>query len=219
MSLQGLFGPGVTVVEGSVGDFQGPLLGVERDRAQRMAPGRRAQFTAGRHLARTVLGRIGADAGVLPIGVQGAPVWPDDVVGAITHCGDGLSGRVAVAVASKSTHIALGLDVEADAPLEPAVRAMIIDEVENRVLADDPTLSDMLFFSIKETIYKAVFPLSRRFLDFHDVRIDIDRETMGFVGRILPGDWPSSLPDSVSGRYRMSDGFIATGAEVRRNQD
>ena len=229
MNLHALFGPGVTLVEGLVGDYQGPLIGAERDRAERMSPARRAQFTAGRHLARMVLRQLGIDAGALPVGTHGEPLWPEGVVGAITHCGNGsistarrflaLEGRCAVAVASSATHIALGLDIEADTALEPALRVRIIDDAENTAVADNPKLSDMLFFSIKESVYKAVFPLSGRFLDFHDVRVSVDREAMRFVARILPEDWPPVLPDTIAGRYRTSGGLITTTAEVRRIRD
>jgi len=219
VNLHALFGPGVTLVEGLVGDNQGPLIGAERDRAERMSPARRAQFTAGRHLARMVLRQLGIDAGALPVGTHGEPLWPESVVGAITHCGNGLEGRCAVAVASSATHIALGLDIEADTALEPALRVRIIDDAENTAVADNPKLSDMLFFSIKESVYKAVFPLSGRFLDFHDVRVSIDREAMRFVARILPEDWPPALPDTIAGRYRASGGLITTAAEVRRIRD
>lgn len=136
---------------------------------------RRREFTTARWCAREALARLGyPPVPVLP-GARGAPVWPVGVVGSITHC----AGYRAAAVARTSAMATLGVDAEPNAPLPPGVlETVAVDEELEWVaelLRDDPSVRwDRVLFSAKESVYKAWFPLARRWLDFRDTSIMID---------------------------------------------
>ena len=101
-----------------------------------------------------------------------APVWPDGVVGSITHAGN----FAAAAVAWAADIAALGIDSEQI--IDPAAARDIADVcmVEEPALfkaADGRSFCEFctFVFSAKESVFKCLFPLTRKFFEFSDVRI------------------------------------------------
>jgi 4'-phosphopantetheinyl transferase EntD len=209
-----LFAPGVMLASGRVADHQAPPAGAEEALAARMTPARRAQFTAGRMLARKALARLGVAATALPRAASGAPVWPAGCVGSITHCGEGAAGWCIVAVAHGDARLSLGLDAEVDRPLDPALVERVLRPEETRRRTGDDDLLTTVIFSAKESVYKALNPLTGRFLDFHDVAIALDVAGGEFAARVLQPDWPTTAPRRLSGRWRRQGGLVLTAVEV-----
>ena len=138
--------------------------------SRRHAPGRAAEFRAGRACARRAMRALGLpDAPLLPDETR-APVWPAGVVGSITHC----AGYCAAAAAKARDLAALGIDAEAHGsfPHDVARRVAAAAEIASfaRFVAS-PDIAACAVFSAKESLYKAVFPLSRTFLDFDEVMV------------------------------------------------
>jgi 4'-phosphopantetheinyl transferase EntD len=134
---------------------------------------RRKQFTAGRVLARDAWQRLGVPAQPLLNDAQRVPRWPAGVVGTITHT----HGWCAAAVARSDDFAALGADVEAATPLEQNLWERICRPAERRLLEDSPELGGVLgkaYFSAKESIYKALYPSVRVFLDFQSMQIALE---------------------------------------------
>jgi len=147
---------------------------------------RRREFTTARACAREALGQLGVPAQEILSGPRGEPLWPQGVVGSITHC-DGYRGS---AVGRRSDFAAIGVDAEVDAALPSGLLGDIALPEERRALAaltrEDPAPSwDRLLFSIKESVYKAWFPLAGRWLGFEDALVEIDRENGSFTARLL----------------------------------
>jgi 4'-phosphopantetheinyl transferase EntD len=211
--LDDLFGPGVAVAEGPVSAHQGALVGAEEALAARMAPGRRAQFVAGRTLARAALGTLGAAPVAIGRAAGGSPVWPAGFVGTITHCGDGADGWCAAAVAPADRCRGLGLDAELDRPLDDPVAALVLTPSEAASIAGDAGLTTA-FFCTKESLYKALHPLTGIFLDFHDVEVELDPAAGRFSARVRLADWPPAAPREVEGRLRRTHGMILTVIEL-----
>ncbi len=147
---------------------------------------RRREFSTGRACARDALGQLGVPPREILSGPRGEPLWPEGIVGSITHC-DGFRG---CAVARRSDFAAIGIDAEVDAALPDGLLGDIALPEERRALAalarEDPTPSwDRLLFSIKESVYKAWFPLTGRWLGFEDARVTINRGNRTFTARLL----------------------------------
>ena len=88
----------------------------------------------------------------------------------MTHC----AGYRAAAVARSGDLAAVGIDAEPHAPLPPDVLELVArpeERVELTALEEArPDLHwDRILFSAKEAVFKAWFPLTRRWLDFTDV--------------------------------------------------
>jgi 4'-phosphopantetheinyl transferase EntD len=69
---------------------------------------------------------------------------------------------------------------------------------------------DRLLFSVKESIYKAWFPLAERWLGFEDAIVSIDRPQGTFSARLLvPGPHVEGRElRSFHGRWLAVDGFV-----------
>jgi 4'-phosphopantetheinyl transferase EntD len=75
---------------------------------------------------------------------------------------------------------------------------------------------DRLLFSAKESVYKAWFPLTGRWLGFEDAAVTIDAGAGTFTARLLvPGPAVNGTPmDSFSGRWLARDGLIVTAIVI-----
>jgi len=152
-------------------------------------------------------------------GLRGAPRWPDGVVGSMTHCDD----YRAAALARASDVASIGIDAESHGPLPDGVRGMIARDEELADLAEltraDPRVHwDMVLFSAKESVYKAWFPLTQRWLDFAEASVAIDADLRTFAARLLvPGP---TLADrtltSFDGRWLVRGGLVLTSIVVRQ---
>ena len=134
---------------------------------------RQAEFFFGRWVARTALLEGGLPCVAVPRDTSGAPLWPPSTVGSITH----IDGLAAAAIASRSSHRYMGLDLErlAVGENQHALRRLVIDQDELQLLealdARELDLWVTLAFSAKESFYKAAYPSVGRFFDFTAVRI------------------------------------------------
>jgi enterobactin synthetase component D / holo-[acyl-carrier protein] synthase len=178
---------------------------------------RRREFVTGRACARQALARLGFHPCSVPGGPGGAPVWPQGVVGSITHC----RGYVACAVASREMLGAVGIDAEPHEPLNGEILPEIVTPAENRRLTDlsaawPDVHWDRVWFSAKEAVYKAWFPLTGRWLGFHDAEVTLDGTTGRFVAQLLvPG---ARINDesigSFSGRWLVRHSLALTAVVV-----
>ena len=166
---------------------------------------RRREFTTGRHLARSALSRLGVAPTALLSGPRREPLWPPGLVGSITHC----AGYRAAAVAMDATVVTVGIDAEPNEPLPDGVLESISlieerDWVARLLRTESGVRWDRLLFSLKESVYKAWFPLTRRWLNFEQAMITLDPAAGTFDARLLVP--APTLPDGrvlvgFSGRW------------------
>jgi 4'-phosphopantetheinyl transferase EntD len=200
--------------------LDGVLFPEEEEIVGRSVEARRREFVTGRVCAREALALLGVGPRAIPSGPKGDPVWPEGVVGSITHC----EGYRACAVGRGSDFATLGVDAEVDAPLPEGLLGDIALPEERRRLAalarERPGASwDRLLFSIKESVYKAWFPLAERWLGFEDATVTIDPAECTFSARLLvsgPRFGKSELT-GFSGRWTIAEGVILTAIAVPAN--
>lgn len=200
--------------------LDGVLFPEEEEIVGRSVEARRREFVTGRTCAREALALLGVPPRAIPSGPKGDPVWPEGVVGSITHC----DGYRACAVALRSDLVTLGVDAEVDAALPDGLLGDIALPEERRRLAalerEQPGQSwDRLLFSIKESVYKAWFPLAERWLGFEDATVTIDPAESTFSARLLvsgPRLGESELT-GFSGRWTIAEGVILTAIAVPAN--
>lgn len=149
---------------------------------------RRLEFVTARACARDALALLDLPAQAIPSGSRGEPLWPAGVVGSITHC----EGYRACALARATDLVTIGVDAEVNEPLPKGVlRDIALPQERHWIgsLARDTwgVNWDRLLFSIKESVYKAWFPLAQRWLDFEDAVVTIDREGTFSARLLVPG--------------------------------
>ncbi|TCK24510.1 4'-phosphopantetheinyl transferase family protein [Pseudonocardia endophytica] len=210
--------PDGVVTECAYGDEPGAeLLGPERDLVARAVESRRSEVATVRHLARRALGRIGQAPVPIPVNRRGAPRWPDGVVGSMTHC----AGYRAAAVAQACATASLGVDAETDAALSDGVLDTVTLPSERsriaRLAARHPDVHwDRLWFSAKESVFKAWYPLTGLELDFDEADISVDPSDGRFSARLLvPGpEIGGTRVDVFSGRWSAGHGLIVTAVHL-----
>jgi 4'-phosphopantetheinyl transferase EntD len=180
----------------------------EQEVIARAVDKRRREFTTARACARAALARLGLPPTPIPRGAAGAPQWPAGVVGSITHC----AGYRACAVARRADVVTIGVDAEPHEPLPDNVLGTVASGQEQARLAElsaaVPDVHwDRLLFSAKESVYKAWYPLTGRWLGFSDAALDFSPESGRFTARILLADAPIN---GFNGRWLVAGGLLAT---------
>lgn len=185
---------------------------------RRAVPKRRNEFAAGRAMARAALARLGFSARSIPVGENREPLWPDGAVGSISH-----DGNLCIAVAASEMDVALlGIDLTMRAPLEAEVVKMIctaeeIAAAKNSIdrLRFDPY---KLIFSIKESVYKCLFPVVQEVFDFHCVSVSLDPAsevaTVSLLDRELFSERMCAL--RIEARYCSFDDFLFSAVWIAR---
>lgn len=194
---------------------------------------RRREFGTVRHCARRALGALGVAPAPILKGERGAPLWPAGTVGSMTHC----AGYRAAAVARRADVLTIGMDAEPHAALPEDVLetiGLVTERQRDRELrgAHPGVCWDRLLFSAKESVYKAWFPLTRRWLGFEQADIVL-RPDGTFLAELLVSEAESAIradalpetaaggpagtaavPRELRGRWLVADGLLATAIVI-----
>lgn len=179
---------------------------------------RRREFAQVRDCARRALAQLGA--GQVPIlpGQGGCPTWPAGIVGSMTHC----DGYRAAAVGRAAEILSIGIDAEQHLPLDGDVVTTILTPAERGHLATlrqrYPDIHwETLLFSIKESVYKAWFPLTGAWLGFEEATVRIDATRRSFLAELaVPIPVPYGHPIvSLAGRWLVRSRHVLTAIIVR----
>jgi 4'-phosphopantetheinyl transferase EntD len=177
---------------------------------------RRREFGTVRYCARKALLKIGVPAVPVLPDVDGAPRWPAGVVGSMTHC----AGYRAAVVARSHELWGVGIDAEPHAAMPNAALDLILrDEERERLLALADARPDRhwdrILFCAKEAVYKAWFPLTRRWLDFADVSITAHLDgTFWACLRVRVPRVAGVYLDGFSGRWVVGRGLVVAATSV-----
>lgn len=140
---------------------------------QRSVAKRQTEFLAGRLCARAALQQLDGPHAAPGIGEDRAPQWPAHISGAITHS----NGHAAAVVALKRDWQALGMDLENLLSVERAQRlarqVLTPQEVQRMAAgrAEDLALWVTLTFSVKESLFKALYPLVQQRFYFEHAEV------------------------------------------------
>jgi 4'-phosphopantetheinyl transferase EntD len=216
--LRELFPPGVLTADlrGS-GDPDAlyPEEARHLKKAQRM---RAEEFAAGRSCARLLLREFGIEHFAIEVGADRQPLWPENLVGSITHT----AGYCAAAAAPKICLRSVGIDTEIAASVKPALWRGICTPSETAWLHSLPTPQQLsaatVIFSAKEAFYKCQFHLTQERLGFQDVAVELAGPTEArgafriVANRRIGLERHAALP--LQGQYLFHEQFITCGIAV-----
>jgi enterobactin synthetase component D len=187
---------------------------LERARAKR-----RIQFIAGRVCARGAIEQVRPNdlIGAIPQDTDGCPIWPQGFVGSISHSATFATAAVTLRSAARG----LGVDVEPVMSREAAdeVAPFVASGDETRRVAQmaslDPLETMTFLFSAKESLFKALYPPTRRHFDYLDCEVvRLDPRARAFSIRFKPPFDAVFGAGEFSGRYALADGDVQTGVLV-----
>ncbi|MGH3857446.1 MAG: 4'-phosphopantetheinyl transferase family protein [Pseudonocardiaceae bacterium] len=209
---------GVVGVEAFDDPVEAVLYPGEAEVLSRAVDKRRREFRTVRHCARQALRQLGLPPVAILPGERGEPQWPSGVVGSMTHC----AGYRAAALAHSRDLRTLGIDAEPHLPLPAGVLGVIARDEERERLselaaADNATCWDRILFCAKESVYKAWFPLTHRWLGFEHAAVTItpgttDPAAGSFSARLLvPGQTTTGDPlTRLDGRWLRGADLVIT---------
>jgi enterobactin synthetase component D len=172
---------------------------------------RRAEFLAGRLAAVSALRALGV-AGRPVRREDGSPVWPAAAVGSISHG----AGRALCVVARSSEFRSLGIDAERllDTEMKTELGQRICFDRERELLGGLLGVPDhervSLAFSVKESLYKCLYPHVGRFMDFHAAEVVAARGQR--LDAMLAGELTLRLRQDWSEAFRAGHELMATFA-------
>lgn len=195
-----------------------PMLPIDRpidvpDALMRAQPRRRAEYQAGRVAAGRAVAQVIGRIEPPRMGPHRAPLWPDGVVGSISH-----SNGQAVAIAgSTDQYRGLGVDLEQvlgdrDATL---IAPQVLRPAEQR--AGPNLLRLTTIFSAKESLFKALYPIVQRMFWFHDaavVTLNDDGTGSLRLCRGLGPEWPHG--QGIQFRHCRYGDAVLTRIEINR---
>lgn len=188
-------------------------LPAEEDYIQRAVEKRKSEFRAGRHSARAVLDQLGIRDFPLRVGNQRQPLWPDGVIGSISHT----EGMCACVGLREGKYSAIGIDIEKREPVDKSSLPLICSRKELGIIKELEAQNDnqiplcKLIFSAKECVHKVYHPLNGHTLDFLDAEIELDLENQTFIAYITnPEKNPKTPIKSLKGAYDFSENYLFT---------
>lgn len=212
VDLAELFPAFVATAMAPLGSHTTSPFAEERQAVARAVSDRRSQFFGGRACARAALGSLGYPPAPLGVGPGREPLWPNGVVGSISH-GGAWCGAVA---ARASEARGLGLDVEVlDPVVSQEVEHLVHTAEERRALPSSSAerhRATTVAFGAKECVYKCLFPLTGWRLELHDVTVGVDLAGSSFRARLADDQRHEELGlQHLDGRFTIADGHVFTG--------
>jgi 4'-phosphopantetheinyl transferase EntD len=216
--ISGLFPQGVAAAELRLAGDPALLYPEESAGVAKAVQTRVQEFAAGRLCARRALAEFGiTDFPLLP-GPDRVPLWPESMVGSITHT----AGFCSAVVAERRRFAALGLDAEVVGDLKRRLWPRICVAAEMAWIESMPAsvqaAAATLIFSAKEAFYKCQYSVTQERLDFGDLQVGlIESAEAGWSGQegavIVTPTRPLSIakvgPASLRGHYRFHDPYVS----------
>jgi 4'-phosphopantetheinyl transferase EntD len=178
------------------------LLPGEREAIAAACESRQREFATGRWCARNLLADMGVGKKEIRRGKNNEAVWPEGICGSITHT----KGACCVIAAFQTNYETVGIDIEKATRLirSPARRLFLNkDEIDwtSGLPAGSPDVY-LTIFSIKESMYKMLYPLVKKVIPFSALsvlrlkddgvfscHVNKDLNEAISLGRILHGQW------------------------------
>ncbi len=153
------------------------------EKLQSAHPKRIKEFIGGRHCVFKAAKNLGFKIKSLPMDDKGAPIWPNEIVGSISHT----KGFAIAAVALKKNYKSIGIDTEViiNETKFSVIEKNILTNFDKQFISTKnyPSKNEIytLIFSAKEALFKLINPLAHTYFGFNEANmIDIDLSNKTF---------------------------------------
>lgn len=196
------------------GDIYEKLTFEEPEHIRKAVTKRRAEFLAGRIAAMVALESLDAREVGVATGTHRNPIWPQGYLGSISHT----SERALAVVAPEGSVTYLGIDHEAMIPMNVATKIapQILNSDEMQLyyqLSIDFDQFCTIVFSVKESIFKAIYPKVERYINFSEARVTaVCTESHSFSVELCSTLLAGELEEGkvFKGHFISCDSFVTT---------
>jgi len=207
-SMQRILPAGVIAVEHWGLGCEQDLLPEEARCVEKAVAKRRLEFAAGRRCARLALARLGVTPGPLLPDEDRTPRWPSAIVGSITHSG----AYCAAAVGWMAQFRGIGIDAEQLGAVDSSLWPTVCSAGELAWLGSQPAEEHAAlatkFFCAKEAFYKCQYAATGRWLDFHDVAVNVAADTFAATTAAARGGL------SATGAFWIGNGVVLAALAI-----
>jgi len=183
----------------------------EAEYARSLRAYRQVSFVGGRLALRTACVQLGDEPPPILPDDLGAPRLPEPFSGSISH-----KRTLAVGMVGQARNGTLGVDLEEYAPQRLNIATAILTDAEIETIEQLPEnrrwIALLTRFSIKESIYKALNPHVRRYIDFKEAEVTPDLEGAATVRLRLAN---REGPFAIEARYEWFQGRLLTSVRAR----
>lgn len=170
---------------------------------------RQAHFTAGRLCAHAALEALGVQHAPILADSARAPLWPQAVVGSITHT-DGFCGAV---VALRSQFSGIGIDAEVRERVDEELWEQILTTAELSRLYKQPAAKRKelatIIFCAKEAFYKCQYQVTTAWLGFEGAEVVIQDQQ--FVLHLVESVGSLVRGQNYVGRFELLPSLVVAG--------
>jgi len=211
--ITSLFPHTVITYETDLENFEGEIYPEEEVLIFNAVEKRKKEFTVGRLCAKKALSEFGIYCYPVLMNKDRSPIWPEGIVGSITHTMD----YCGIALARKDRIRSVGLDAEIIDEVKEEYREIICSKDELDWIFQLPSRERQrylsLFFSAKECFYKFQYPLTREWVGFKEVRVLIEDIKTHEFKIILLKDINEQFRRNrfFNGNYFMNNRHVVTG--------
>jgi 4'-phosphopantetheinyl transferase EntD len=160
LAWQQLLPKGVAISAGPPLENPVPLTDTERLSVGNVGMERARELRNGRTYAKRALTLLDIRDVDIPVAADHSPVWPEGVVGSITHTASDSDGHFAAAVARTQDVIAVGIDVEHENGVHPRLWRYFLTKKEFRRILAFPAqvrlVEAQVIWCAKEALIKAL---------------------------------------------------------------
>jgi len=171
-----------------------------------MSEKRLNDFRASRYCSKMALLKLGIRCFPILINQHRAPVWPENIVGSLTHC----ENQCLAVVARTKDVRSIGVDIERINPIKKELISIICTKAEQRQLdmLNNPTVAAKIMFSIKESIFKCLHPIVEQWIDFKDVSLELNFKELSYQASPIRCLQERIGISSLSGRWDSNNNWI-----------
>jgi 4'-phosphopantetheinyl transferase EntD len=149
----------------------------------RAVPQRRMLYAQGRAAARDALQQLGVAPVAIGRGAGGQPLWPEGIVGAISH-----TNSLALALVGwRRDYVGLGVDVEElGRGVDARIARLVALPSEMAWVNPEAGLERLIMlFSAKESVFKTLYPVEQVWFGFSDAELTWDPAREVFSAELL----------------------------------
>jgi 4'-phosphopantetheinyl transferase EntD len=169
---------------------------------------RRAEFAAGRAHAHRAMTQLGYPPHPIPALPSRAPQWPAGLVGSISHT----NNLCAAVVANEALYQGIGIDIERIQTLPQRLTEQIATRAERAGWELQPApmraLLPILTFSTKESVFKAVNPITNGARHPHGIVLNLDIDRCEFAVTLHASGNQACGGAKIEGRWRIERGYV-----------
>jgi len=178
------------------------------------------EFLSGRNCAHLAIKKLGdKNHQAILRGKNHEPLWPNNIVGSITHC----KGYYAAMVSYEKDNTGIGIDAELNTKLP--IKIIATTQTKNEIVRNKALLNitgniciNKLIFSAKESVFKFIYPFIKCYINFKDVEIVLDFNAKSFSVLFLTPNLIEKFDTSTFiGRFKYNKKHIVT-CIYQRNQ-